>query len=96
MDRLFTLSSNSSELSQDYFPPIELEKGSTYTLGLYSLNTFNSVPNVISNQNDLFYYYIINKGNIYVSRNVRIPEGAYEIDALEKLLYDLVFWHLFQ
>ncbi|VDO18068.1 unnamed protein product, partial [Brugia timori] len=32
MDRLFTLTSYNSELSQDFFPSIELDEGSTYAL----------------------------------------------------------------
>lgn len=94
MDRLFTLTSYKSELSQEYFPPIELDKDGVYALGLYSLNTYNSIPNIVKYKNDLFYYSIVigssEEGKKYIRRIVRIPEGIYEIEEFEKVILDTV------
>ena len=91
MDRLFTLSSNTSVLSQDYFPPIELDKGASYALGLYNLSTFNSVPNVIKDKNDIFNYFVVDENYFFSGYQFIIPEGAYEIEALEKLLFEVTY-----
>jgi len=90
MDRLFTLTSFKSELCQDYFPPIELDKDGTYALALYNLSTYNSIPNIIINQNDSFVYFIPSQRE-NKKRVIKIPEGAYEIETLEKFLYDIIF-----
>lgn len=94
MDRLFTLTSYKSELSQDFFPSIELDKDGTYALALYSLNTYNSIPNIVADLNDLFYYSMMkidSKGQkTYIESGVTIPEGVYELDALEEVLLKLI------
>lgn len=82
MDRLLSLSSKSSEISQEYFPPIELDPNYTYALGLYTLNTYNSVPNIIDGRNNRFYF--LNEDR--VEEIISIPEGAYEIEAIEDVL----------
>ena len=90
MDRLLTISSYNSELSQDYFPPIELNSNCAYALGLYSLHTFNSIPNVIAGVNNKFYYSLPNnEGRLCIE----IPQGAYEIEAIEKYLHDKLKAH---
>lgn len=95
MDRLFTLTSYSSELSQEYFPPIELDEDGTYVLGLYHLNTYNSIPNIISGKNDYFTFFITDRaenGELdYIPCGDTVAEGSYEIEALEKVLYDLAY-----
>ena len=53
MDRLIEFSQKSSELSQDFFPPIVLNPQSNYVLGLYSLSTYNSISNIKEGDNDL-------------------------------------------
>lgn len=40
-----TLSGNSSILTADYFPPIELVKHLDYVCGLVDFQTYNSIPN---------------------------------------------------
>lgn len=92
MDRLFTLTSFNSELSQDYFPPIDLEEDSTYVLGLYNLSTYNSIPNVIQGHNNLFVFHLVVRSEeLYIPCSFPVEEGAYEIEALEKILYDLAY-----
>ena len=43
-----------STLEAQYFPPIELSPNKNYALGLVELLTFNSIPNIDSN-NNMFY-----------------------------------------
>lgn len=85
MDRLLGITQNSSELSQDYYPPIELNPNAIYGLGLYSLNTYNSIPNIKKGVNDsIIFTNPINSENCYIE----IPEGAYEIDQIASFLQE--------
>jgi len=90
MDCLFTLTSFDSSISQDFFPAIELDENCTYALGLYSFNVFNSIPNVQSGKNDSFYFAIKDTAGEYTPMSIFIPEGAYEIDAIGKFIYNNV------
>lgn len=53
MDYFLEFSQKSSEISQDFFPPLELNPDSNYVLGLYSLTTYNSISNIKTNENDI-------------------------------------------
>lgn len=70
------LSSNSSTLTSQYFPPIELSFDKNYALGLVEFLTYHSIPNIDSGKNN---FYI---GNVKIT----IPVGAYDINDIEKLL----------
>lgn len=72
----FTLSFSGcdSTLDTQFFPPIELDSQCDYECGLINFQTFQSIPNVD---------YEMNK--IYIGgKEITIPTGAYEIDALNK------------
>lgn len=71
---------NSSVLSSRYYPPIILEDYN-YALGLESLVTWNSFPNIDSNNNK-FYFFTPDKKEHYIE----IPEGSYEIEDIESYL----------
>lgn len=90
MDRLVALSQTSSELRQDFYPPIELDENGTYAVALYSLTTYNSIPNIVENENDRFYFYIESEPGRPSSpiklSYVQIPEGGYEIDSIASYL----------
>lgn len=77
----FTLSitGNSSVLSTNYSPPLELN--GEYELSLLHFSTFNSIPN-ITKTNNKFYYGI--------NEVVEIPEGAYELQDLSEFLQSKV------
>lgn len=91
MDRLFTLSGRYSCISQDFFPPIELDESGLYTLGLYGFNVFNAIPNVQRDKNDSFHFSIAGEEKGHSTEMcITIPEGGYEIDAIEKFLHDAV------
>ena len=71
-----TLSGRSSVLEAQYNPPIELSPHKNYTLGLVTLLTFNSIPN-IGVGNNKFYF-----GN----QEIVLPTGSYEISEIEKYI----------
>ena len=71
-----SLSSYSSILEAQYYPPIELKPDRNYVLGLVDLLTFNSIPEVDTYNNKLY----VNK------QIVEIKVGRYEIDDLEIVL----------
>ena len=52
MDRILEFTRKSTEISQDFYPPIELDGSRTNVIGLYSLSTFNSLTNVTKDVND--------------------------------------------
>ena len=72
-----TLSGASSTLEAQFFPPIELSLNKNYVLGLVELLTFNSIPNIDSNN-----------CKFYVGENVTttLPVGSYEIEDIDKFL----------
>lgn len=68
MSLTYALTGTSSQLSCDYFPPIEL--AGEYECGLVDLQTYNSIPN-IDEGNNLFHI---------GSEIIEIPIGSYELD----------------
>lgn len=71
-----TLSGNSSLLTADYFPPIELNQNQDYVCGLVDFQTYNSIPNV-DLTNNLFHI-----GN----QIIEIPVGSYELDDIANFI----------
>lgn len=71
-----TLSSDSSQLCAEYFPPIDISDGN-YVCGLIDFQTFNTIPNV-DETNNLFYF--------NVDREVKKKVYSNEIDAMTSLL----------
>lgn len=79
MSFTFTLTGTSSVLSNDIFPPIDLSSEG-YSIGLLSLQSYNSIPNIIQDVNNKFHY------GDDGGRVIEIPTGAYEIDAIADYL----------
>lgn len=50
-----TLTGNSSNLTAQYFPPIELDSHSNYVCGLIDFQTYNSIPNINETNNRIYY-----------------------------------------
>lgn len=50
-----TLNGNSSELSANYYPPIELDRDAEYVCGLVDFQTYMSVPNIGEGNNKFCY-----------------------------------------
>ncbi len=81
MDRLFSFTAGSSEMSQDFFPPIQLDTNYSYSLGLFSLNTYNSIPNIVNNVNNKFCYKQTPDAPQPIC--ISLPEGSYELEEIE-------------
>jgi hypothetical protein len=78
MSQTFTFSDTSSVLSSNFFPPIELE--GDHEIGLLSLETYNSIPNVDST-NNLFHF-------DEPLKTIKIPHGTYEVKDIEKFIQE--------
>jgi len=86
MSTTFTLSSCTSILEANFFPAIELDKKSSYGLGLLGFYSYNSIFNV-DEQNNYFAYNLPGSKNI---KRLEIKPGAYEIEEIEKqIIYEL-------
>lgn len=73
---ILTLSGNTSVLSAEYFPPIDLNPAKQYVLGLVEFLTFNSIPNIDSSNNK---FYIGDKV-------LTLPTGSYEIGDIDNYI----------
>lgn len=74
MSITLTLNGNSSLLTSQYFPPIDL-KGN-YVCGLVDFQTYNSIPNVD-----------IDNNKFHIGKKIiTIPVGSYEIEDIEKYI----------
>lgn len=75
MARTFTIYGSKSELSQSYHPPIELGDSSAYELGLCGLYTYNSVPNIDTNNNKFYFQsdldIVIDSGNYTIDNFIK-------------------------
>lgn len=80
----FSLSGVSSELECYFFPPVEV--GNKSEIGLLSVQTYNSIPNVHAGCDTL---HIIHGGQKEHIR-IKIPTGCYEIIALETKMRELL------
>lgn len=79
-----TLSGNSSELSNTFFPEIVLDERAEYSCGLLDLTTYHSIPNISSN-NNTFHYTVhdANEPDVAIKNNsIKIPTGSYEADEI--------------
>lgn len=86
MSRTFTVSGQSSVLHADFYPPIELEGGRRHGLGLLGFYSYNSIHN-IDESNNVFAY---KKKNKVPPEVIRIPPGAYEIEEISKVIYNMM------
>lgn len=75
MSETFSFKGESSILSANYYPPIELDK--PCSLGLIGFYTWNSIPNIEENVNNQF---------TYDNKIIRVPTGSYEITDIESYL----------
>lgn len=90
MSNTITLSSNSSVLSANFYPPIELEKYSKYGIGVLGFYSYNSIFNVNADNNRIG----IKLLNEQKFKYFQITPGAYEIDeignAIKKIIKEQV------
>lgn len=64
-----TLNGDSSELSANYYPPIELDHDGEYVCGLVDFQTYMSIPN-ISEKNNIFCYTTSFLSEMYAHENL--------------------------
>lgn len=83
MARTFTLSGNSSVLSANFYPPIELDRNKQYGLGLHGFYSYNSILNIHEGNNVLVC-------NFRHPLTIKIPPGAYEIDEINKAIQSII------
>lgn len=74
---MFCVSGKGSSISCDMFPPVELGNSENWEIGLVNLCTYNSIPNVETNYNDVI---------TFNGRKITIPEGSYEISDIANFL----------
>lgn len=78
-----TLTGNSSELSCDFFPPIEVGKNAK--IGLLGFQTNNSIPNIDDKCNRIGFTYNDHADNV-ISYDFTIPTGSYELHEIETVI----------
>ena len=79
-----SLCGNSSELECHFFPPIDV--GDKSEIGLLSMQTYNSIPNVETGCDTL---HIIHGEQSEITK-IKIPTGCYEIIVLETKIRELL------
>lgn len=79
MSFTITLTGVSSDLRANFLPPIELND--EYTIGMLSFDSYNTIPNIIKGVNDMFYF---------GDTAIQIPEGSYDIDAINEYLEEQI------
>lgn len=80
---VLVLTSNSSILSCNIYPPIELNQLSEYHIGLLSLDTYNAIANIKTGINDCFT--MIFKD---IHFPITIPQGSYEVSDIENVMLE--------
>lgn len=76
-----SLSGTSAVLEAQYFPPIELSPEKNYVLGLVELLTFNSIPNIDTDNN---------KFSLVGTEEISLPTGSYEIEDIDAYLREIL------
>lgn len=74
MSLTLTLTGDTSVLTANYFPPIEL--ATDYVCGLIDFQTYNSIPNIDTGNNIFF----------VGDTSIEIPVGSYEINDIAKIV----------
>ncbi|GJQ87770.1 hypothetical protein Trydic_g14181 [Trypoxylus dichotomus] len=80
MSHIFALKGASHQLCANYYPPIELDPRYDYALGLISLHTYNTIPNVTEENNKF----------CYDNKVMKVPVGSYEISDIEEYLKSIM------
>lgn len=86
-----TLNGNSSELSCDFFPPIDVGKNARVCL--LGLQTNNSIPNVNEDCNRMCFVHADNGSahpDLTLNAVITIPTGSYELNELECAIKQLL------
>lgn len=81
MSLTLTVTGNTSVLTVDYFPPINLS--TDYVCGLIDFQTYNSIPNIDQRNN------LLHLGDL----TIKIPVGSYEIDDINEYITEYLKSH---
>lgn len=93
-----TFTGTTPVLHANFFPEIILDSNSDYCCGLLDFTTYNSIPNIIENQNNKFKYkYKVEKREKDVKgkesiksewkeKTISLPTGSYEVEDILKYL----------
>jgi hypothetical protein len=73
----FTFTGKSASLAANYFPPIQLQHGTSYEIGFLSFESFNAIPNIDKDNNKLC---------IEGMPTIDIPVGCYEFNGIVNFL----------
>lgn len=102
----FTLTGNSSILSCNIFPEVELDENSDYSCALLDLTTYHSIPNIVQGVNSACHFYMLtdegrttysptNGAMGYTVEQVDLPTGCYEaveiLDFIKRKIVDFGF-----
>lgn len=71
MSLTFTLSGQTSELVNDFFPPVELS--GAWAVGLLNFSSYHNIPNIDETNNCI----------IIGNQTVKIPTGCYELEDIQ-------------
>lgn len=82
-----TLTGNSSELSCDFFPPIEVSKNAKICLSSFQTN--NSIPNITDKCDKIGIIYK-SAEDLSVSKIYSIPIGSYELSEIEAVIKNML------
>lgn len=92
-------SGTSSVLRADFFPEITLDPNSDYCCGLLDFTSYNSIPNIVQNQNSEFkFQYAITEKvkdlktkkdgikSVWKTKSIALVTGSYEVEDILKHL----------
>lgn len=82
-DYVLVFTGDTSEISCDIYPPIELNQNIKYQIGLLSLDTYNAIANIKTNINDSF---TMGLGDLNLP--ITIPQGCYEVADIKQIMLD--------
>lgn len=84
MSYTISITGNTSLLRCSIFPPLHLRSDKQWEAALLDFTTYNSIPNVVQDVNNRFYYVKDSTKNEFTY--VNIPTGSYEIDDINNRL----------
>lgn len=75
-----SLSGNTSVLTSTFFPEIVLDENYEYSCGLLDFTTYQSIPNITSDNNRLYYDDSDDTDPKHVLYFISVPVGCYEAE----------------
>lgn len=82
MSMILTLKGHTSNLSINFTPALYLDPNFDYGLALLSFHSYNSIPNIEIDQK----FYLYENNDPTKDLVIEFPEGAYEIEDIEKYI----------